>query len=125
VKTSGGTFRSSASVEAKPELAVGRESRAVFVFGGGFTGAQTVKLANYAYGKDAFLNSFTDVTTTGQKVGDAAANVIGILGGTGDVHKTKAYEAEADPAAYQTNSVKYLGNVTQLWLAAVKTSMEK
>jgi hypothetical protein len=125
INTSGGMFSSSASVKNKPQLMIGRESRAAIVFGGGFTGVQNVKLANYAYGNDNYINAFNDVTTTGQAVGDAAANVIGILGGTGDIHKTKSYEAEADPAAYQAISVKYLGDVTRLWLDAVKTSEEK
>lgn len=125
IDSSGGFFSSSASVKNKPLLMVGRESRASVVFGGGFTGVQNVKLANYAYGTDNYVNAFNDVTTTGQVVGDAAANVIGILGGTGDVHRTKSYEADADPVAYQTYSVKYLGDVTRLWIEAVKAHEEK
>lgn len=125
INASGGMFSSSASVKAKPQLMIGRESRAVFLFGSGFSDAQNVHLANYAYGNESYINAYNDVTTTGQAVGDAAANVIGILGGTGDIHKTRSYEAEADPAAYKTLSVKYLGNVSRLWLEAVKTSAAK
>jgi hypothetical protein len=125
IDTSGGMFSSSASVKTKPQLMIGRESRAVFLFGSGFSDAQNVHLANYAYGKENYINAYNDVTTTGQAVGDAAANVIGILGGTGDMHKTRSYEAEADPEAYKMLSVKYLGDVSRLWLEAVKTSAAK
>jgi hypothetical protein len=124
VKTSGGTFSSTASVQTKPQLAIGRQSHAAFVFDGSLGGPQIVKLANYAYGNDNYIDAYKDVTTTTQLVGDAAANVIGVLGG-GGVHKTRSYEADADPAAYQAISVKYLGAVTRLWLDAVKANMGK
>lgn len=123
--SSGGMFSYSASVKAKPQLMIGRESRAIFLFGSGFSDAQNVHLANYAYGKENYINAYNDVTTTGQAVGDAAANVIGILGGPGDLHKTKSFEAEADPVAYKNLSVKYIGDVNRLWLEAVKASAAK
>lgn len=125
INTSGGMFSSSASVKSKPQLMIGRESRAIFLFGSGFSDVQNVHLANYAYGNENYINTYNDVTTTGQAVSDAAANVIGILGGTGDVHKTKSYVAEADPEAYKILSVKYLGDVSRLWLEAVKASAAK
>lgn len=125
IDSSGGMFSMSASVKTKPQLMIGRESRAIFLFGSGFSDQQNVHLANYAYGKENYINAYNDVTTTSQAVGDAAANVIGILGGTGDVHKTRSYEAEADPDAYKMLSVKYLGNVHHLWLEAVKASAAK
>jgi len=61
------------------------------------------------------------VTTGGQKAGDVAANVIGILGGTGDTYKNTYYEAVADPALYQAACVKYVAKPDAL---LVKPSCE-
>lgn len=125
VKASGGMFSSSASLKTKPLLAIGRGSRAAFVFDSGYTGAQAVHLVNYAYGNDNYINAYNDVTTTGQKAGDVTVDVLGALSGSGSVQRTKSYEAEADPVAYKNISVKYLAAVNQLWLDAVKASEEK
>ena len=54
-----------------------------------------------------------------------AANVIGILGGTGDTYKNTYYQATASPALYQAACVKYLTTVQDLMLAGIKARMVK
>ena len=84
-----------------------------------------MKLKNNAFGKDEDVTALNDVTTTGQRVGDAAASAIGILGGTGDTYKTRSYEAVADPALYQAASVKYLTAVQDLMFDGIKAKATK
>ena len=82
-------------------------------------------MKNNAFGTNEYVTEFTDVTTGGQKAGDVAANVIGILGGTGDTYKNTYYQATASPALYQAACVKYLTTVQDLMLAGIKARMVK
>ena len=126
MESKGGVFSYSASVDAKPQVSIAKISRCLFVFGGGMTGGlEYAKMKNNAFGKDEYVTDFNDVTTTGQKVGDAAADVIGILGGTGGTYKTRSYEAVANPALYQAACVKYLTAVEDLMLAGIKAKAAK
>jgi hypothetical protein len=122
MEANGGTFSFSAKVTTKPQISISKVSRCSFFFddsayGGG---REFVKLKNNAFGADDYVSEFTDVTTGGQKAGDVAVNVIGILGGTGDTYKNTYYEAAADPVLYQAACVKYLTAVQDLMLAGIK-----
>ena len=65
------------------------------------------------------------MTTIGQKVGDATADVIGLLGGTGGTYSSHSYKAVADPALYQAACVKYLTAVQNLMLDGIKAKAAK
>ena len=126
METKGGVFSYTASVDAKPQISIAKISRCLFVFGGGMMGGlEYVKLKNNAFGKDEYVTQLNDVTTTGQKVGDAAGDLIGILGGHGDTYKTRSYEAVANPAQYQAAAVKYISAVQDLMIAGIKTKAAK
>ena len=126
MESKGGVFSYTATVDTKPQLSIAKISRCLFVFGGGMTGGlEYVKMKNNAFGKDEYVTALNDVTTTGQKVGDAAAGVIGILGGTGGSYKTRSYEVLADPALYQAACVKYLTAVEDLMLDGIKAKAAK
>lgn len=126
MESKGGVFSYTASVDAKPQISIAKISRCLFVFGGGMTGGlEYVKMKNNAFGKDEYVTALNDVTTTGQKVGDAAGDLIGLLGGTGGTYKTRSYEAVADPALYQAAAVKYLNAVEDLMLAGIKNKTTK
>jgi hypothetical protein len=88
-------------------------------------GREFVKMKNNAFGTNDYVSEFNNVTTTGQKAGDAVANVIGVLGGTGDTYKNTYYEATADPALYEAACVKYLTEVQDLMLAGIKEKTAK
>ncbi len=123
---SGGTFSFSASVKTKPQISLSKLSRLSFFFGNTMTGGKEfVKMKNDAFGTDNYVTDLKDVTTSGQKAGDAAASVIGILAGGGGTYKTKSLEAVADPALYQAACVKYLTAVQDLMLAGIKTKTGK
>ena len=132
---SGGTFSFSANVKSKPQISLAKVSRLSFFFGNSMSGGREyVKLKNDAFGTDNYVTELKDVTTTGQKAGDAAANVIGILGilgilggtgGTGGTYKTRSLEAVADPALYQATCVKYLTAVQDMMIAGLKTKTGK
>lgn len=126
MEAKGGVFSYTAQVDTKPQLSIAKISHCLFVFGGGMTGGlEYVKMKNNAFGKDEFVTSINDITTTGQKVGDAAGNIIGILGGHGDTYKTRSYEAVANPALYQAACVKYISSVQELMLAGIKAKAAK
>ena len=126
MESKGGVFSYTASVDAKPQISIAKISRCLFVFGGGMMGGlEYVKLKNNAFGKDEYVTQLNDVTTTGQKVGDAAADVIGLLDGKGGTYKTRSYEAVANPALYQAAGVKYLTAVQDLMLAGIKAKAAK
>jgi len=126
MEAKGGVFSYTATVDTKPQMSIAKISRCLFVFGGGMTGGlEYVKMKNNAFGKDEYVSALNDVTTTGQKVGDAAAGVIGILGGTGGTYKTRSYEAVADPALYQAAAIKYLTAVQDLMLDGIKAKTTK
>jgi hypothetical protein len=126
MESKGGVFSYTASVDAKPQISIAKISRCLFVFGGGMTGGlEYAKLKNNAFGKDEYVTSINDVTTTGQKLGDAAGDLIGILGGHGDTYKTRSYEAVANPAQYQAAAVKYLTAVEGLMLDGIKAKAAK
>jgi len=127
MEAKGGTFSFSTKVTTKPQLSISKVSRCSFFFddsayGGG---REFVKMKNDAFGADEYVSEFTDVTTGGQKAGDVAANVIGILGGTGDTYSNTYYEAAANPALYQAACVKYLTAVQDLILAGIKAKTVK
>lgn len=126
VESKGGVFSYTASVDAKPQISIAKISRCLFVFGGGMTGGlEYAKLKNNAFGKDEYVTEYNDVTTTGQKLGDAAGDLIGILDGKGGTYKTRSYEAVANPAQYQAAAVKYLTAVEDLMLAGIKAKTVK
>ena len=122
MEANGGTFSYSAKVTTKPQISISKVSRCSFFFDDSMYngGREYVKMKNNAFGKDEYVTEFADVTTGGQKAGDVAANVIGILGGTGDTYKNTYYQAVADPALYQAACIKYLTIVQDLMLAGIK-----
>jgi hypothetical protein len=122
---SGGTFSFSTSVKTKPQISIAQISRCSFYFGNTmYGGRELVKMKNHAFGTDEYVTEFKDVTTSGQKVGDAAADLIGAFSG-GGTYKTTSYEAVANPALYQTACVKYLTAVQDLIIAGIKTKTAK
>jgi len=126
MESKGGVFSYTASVDAKPQISIAKISRCLFVFGGGMTGGlEYVKMKNNAFGKDSYVTEFNDVTTTGQKLGDAAGDLIGILDGKGGTYKTRSYVAVADAPQYQAAAVKYLTAVEDLMLAGIKAKTAK
>lgn len=126
MESKGGVFTYTATVDTKPQISIAKISRCLFVFGGGMTGGlEYVKMKNNAFGQDEYVTALNDVTSTGQKVGDAAADVIGILGGTGGTYKTRSYEAVANPAQYQAAAIKYLSAVESLMLAGIQAKTSK
>ena len=127
MEANGGTFSFSAKMTTKPQISISKVSRCSFFFDNSMYngGREFVKMKNNAFGADEYVAEFTDVTTTGQKAGDVAANVIGILGNTGNTYKNTYYEAVASPALYQAASVKYLTAVQDLMLAGIKAKVAK
>jgi hypothetical protein len=127
MEAKGGTFSFSAKVTTKPQISISKVSRCSFFFDDSMYngGREFVKMKNNAFGADAYVSEFTDVTTGGQKAGDVAANVIGILGGTGDTYSNTYYEAAANPELYQAACVKYLTTVQDLMLAGIKDKTMK
>ena len=127
MEANGGTFSFSAKMTTKPQISISKVSRCSFFFDNSMYngGREFVKMKNNAFGADEYVSEFTDVTTTGQKAGDVAANVIGILGNTGNTYKNTFYEAVANPALYQAASVKYLSAVQDLMLAGIKAKVAK
>ncbi len=122
MEANGGTFSFSAKVTTKPQISISKVSRCSFFFDDSMYngGREFVKMKNNAFGTNDYISEFNNVTTGGQKAGDVAANVIGILGGTGDTYKNTYYEAVADPELYQAACVKYLTTVQDLMLAGIK-----
>ena len=127
MEANGGTFSFSAKVTTKPQISISKVSRCSFFFDDSMYngGREFVKMKNNAFGTNDYITEFTDVTTGGQKAGDVAANVIGILGGTGDTYKNTYYQAVADPALYQAACVKYLSAVQNLMLDGIKAKAAK
>ena len=127
MEMNGGTFSFSAKVTTKPQISISKVSRCSFFFNDSAYngGREFVKMKNNAFGTDEYVSEFNNVTTTGQKAGDVAANVIGIIGGTGDTYKNTYYEAAADPALYQAACVKYLTTVQNLMLDGIKAKTVK
>lgn len=127
MEANGGTFSFSAKVTTKPQISISKVSRCSFFFDDSMYngGREFVKMKNNAFGADEYVSDFTDVTTTGEKTGDAVVNVIGILGGTGNTYKNTYYEATANPALYQAACVKYLTVVQDLMLGGIKAKTEK
>ncbi len=126
MEAKGGVFSYTARVDTKPQISIAKISRCLFVFGGGMTGGvEYVKMKNNAFGKDEYVTSINDVTTTGQKVGDAAGDLIGILGGHGDTYKTRSYEAAANSTQYQAACIKYISAVQELMFAGIKAKAAK
>ncbi len=127
MEASGGTFSFSAKVTTKPQISISKVSRCSFFFDDSMYngGREFVKMKNNGFGTNSYVTEFTDVTTGGQKAGDVAANVIGILGGTGDTYSNTYYQAVADPALYQAVCVKYLTTVQDLMLAGIKAKAAK
>ena len=127
MEANGGAFSFSAKVTTKPQISISKVSRCSFFFDDSMYngGREFVKMKNNAFGADGYVSDFTDVTTGGQKAGDVAANVIGILGGTGDTYKNTYYEATANPVLYQAACVKYLTAVQDLMLAGIKAKTTK
>ncbi len=127
MEANGGTFSFSAKVTTKPQISISKVSRCSFFFDDSMYngGREFVKMKNNAFGADDYVSEFTDVTTTGQKAGDVAVNVLGVLGGTGDTYSNTYYEAAANPALYQAACVKYLTAVQDLMIAGIKEKTAK
>jgi hypothetical protein len=124
METKGGSWSFSTSVKTKPQISISKVSRCTFVFGNTmYGGRENVKMKNNAFGADGYVTEFNDVTTSGQRVGDAAANVIGALGGVSGSYKTTAYEAVADPKLYQAACIKYISTVQDLMVGGIKNKM--
>lgn len=58
------------------------------------------------------ITGTTDVTSKGQKLGDAAGTVIGMFTGTGGAYSTKTYRIDIDAAAFPTALEGSLGGVS-------------
>ena len=127
MEANGGTFSFSAKMTTKPQISISKVSRCSFFFDDSMYngGREFVKMKNNAFGADEYVSDFVDVTTTGQKTGDAVVNVIGVLGGTGNTYKNTYYEATANPGLYQAACLKYLTTVQDLMLGGIKAKMAK
>jgi hypothetical protein len=127
MEANGGTFSFSAKMTTKPQISISKVSRCSFFFNDSMYngGREFVKMKNNAFGADEYVSEFNNVTTTGQKAGDVAVNVLNVLNGSGDTYKNTYYEATASPALYQAACVKYLTAVQDLMFGGIKEKTTK
>jgi hypothetical protein len=117
MKTSGGLFHSSSSVQTSEGLTIVPEMSQYRIVVPSAGTSRVVLDETIAIASDAI--DMKDITTSGQKTSEAVGNALGVVLGTGGAHTTRHYEATATPEGYRQALGQYVGRYQQAALAMI------